>query len=102
MHTILGATGQIAIELARELHRSHPGELRLVSRAPRPVNGNEELVPADLLAPEFYGPGRTQSVTNALVIDPCRARKRPRVPVRDDTRRTPVTYRQGLEAIFSG
>lgn len=39
-------------------------------------------------APEFYGPGRTQSITNTLVIDRIRAGKTPRVPVRDDTRRT--------------
>ncbi|MBS0448558.1 MAG: NAD-dependent epimerase/dehydratase family protein [Proteobacteria bacterium] len=194
MQTILGATGQIAVELARELHRSHAGDLRLVSRSPRKVNDTDVLVPADLLdarqaadavkgssivyftaglppdtalwetqfpvmltnaiaasraarakfvyfdntymypqddrvltedapfepvgrkgrvraamasmvlqemargdipvligrAPEFYGPGKTQSITNTLVIDNIRNGKRPRVPVRDDTRRTLV------------
>lgn len=49
MQTILGANGQIAIELARELHRSRPTDLRLVSRSPRPVNESDELHPADLL-----------------------------------------------------
>jgi nucleoside-diphosphate-sugar epimerase len=39
-------------------------------------------------APEFYGPGNTQSVTNALVIDNLKAGRKPRVPVRDDTLRT--------------
>jgi len=39
-------------------------------------------------APEFYGPGKTQSFTNALVIDRLKLGKKPRVPVRDDTRRT--------------
>jgi nucleoside-diphosphate-sugar epimerase len=39
-------------------------------------------------APEFYGPGKTQSFTNALVIDRLKAGLKPRVPVRDDTRRT--------------
>ena len=39
-------------------------------------------------APEFYGPAKTQSFTNALVIDGLKAGKKPRVPVRDDTRRT--------------
>lgn len=39
-------------------------------------------------APEFYGPGKTQSVTNTLVINRLRAGERPRVPVRDDTLRT--------------
>ena len=192
MQTILGANGQIAVELARELGR-HPAEsLRLVSRHPRKVNETDALVAADLLdarqtaaavagsrvvyftaglppdtrlwetqfpvmlknaleasraagasfayfdntymypqddrlqteetpfapvgrkgkvraqmasmvleelargeipvliarAPEFYGPGKTQSVTNALVIDKLKARQKPRVPVRDDVLRT--------------
>ncbi len=39
-------------------------------------------------APEFYGAGKTQSVTNALVIDKLKAGKKPKVPLRDDTRRT--------------
>lgn len=39
-------------------------------------------------APEFYGPGKTQSFTNALIIDRLKAGKRPLVPLRDDTRRT--------------
>jgi nucleoside-diphosphate-sugar epimerase len=39
-------------------------------------------------APEFYGPGKTQSFTNALVIERLEAGEKPRVPVRDDTRRT--------------
>jgi len=39
-------------------------------------------------APEFYGPGKTQSFTNALIIERLRAGRKPRVPVRDDTRRT--------------
>lgn len=192
MQTILGANGQIAVELARELRRHYTAELRLVSRNPRKVNDDDELVPADLLdaartaeavkgsdvvyftaglppdtelweaqfpamlrnaldasraagakfvyfdntymypqdarvlkedapfepvgrkgrvraamaamvleemargeiavliarAPEFYGPGKTQSFTNALVIENLEAGKKPRVPVRDDTRRT--------------
>lgn len=192
MQTILGANGQIAVELARELHRAHTAELRLVSRSPRPVHDSDELVPADLLdaeqtasavagseivyftaglpadaelwerqfptmlrnaldaaraagakfayfdntymypqddrvqteeipfapvgrkgrvraamatmvldemargdipvliarAPEFYGPGRTQSFTNTLVIDRIKAGEKARVPVRDDRLRT--------------
>jgi len=39
-------------------------------------------------APEFYGPGKTQSFTNALVLDRLKAGEKPRVPVRDDTLRT--------------
>ncbi|QJI37096.1 NAD-dependent epimerase/dehydratase family protein [Pseudomonas sp. ADAK13] len=192
MQTILGATGQIAVELARELHRIFTDDIRLVSRNPLKVNESDTLVPADLLdagqaanavkgssivyftvglppdtemwetqfllmlqnslnatraanarfvyfdntymypqnnrvltegapfepvgrkckvraamaylvlqemergdipvvigrAPEFYGPSKTQSVTNRLVIDNLKAGKIPRVPVRDDTKRT--------------
>ncbi len=192
MQTILGASGQIAVELARELSSSHTDELRLVSRNPAKVNPADTLLPADLLdadqaakaikgssivyftaglppdtrlweqqfprmlknaleatraanakfvyfdntymypqndrlltedapfqpvgrkgqvraamasmvlqemargdipvligrAPEFYGPGKTQSITNSLVLDNLKAGKTPRVPVRDDTLRT--------------
>ncbi|MCU7646514.1 SDR family oxidoreductase [Pseudomonas piscis] len=192
MQTILGASGQIAVELARELSSSHTDELRLVSRNPVKVNPSDTLLPADLLdadqtakaikgssivyftaglppdtrlweqqfplmlenvlqatraanakfvyfdntymypqnarllaedtpfqpvgrkgqvraamasmvlqemargdipvligrAPEFYGPGKTQSITNSLVLDNLKAGKTPRVPVRDDTKRT--------------
>lgn len=192
MQTILGANGQIAVELARELRRSYTSELRLVSRNPRKVNETDRVASADLLdagqtanavhgseivyftaglppdtglwekqfptmlrnaldacratgakfayfdntymypqdnrllteetpfapvgrkgkvrasmakmvleemargeipvligrAPEFYGPGKTQSFTNALVIDKLKAGEWPRVPIRDDTRRT--------------
>lgn len=192
MQTILGANGQIAVELARELQRHHTGDLRLVSRNPRKVNDTDTILAADLLdarqtaravegssivyftaglppdtglweeqfptmlknaldacravgakfayfdntymypqddrllteeapfapvgpkgrvrahmatmvleemargdipvligrAPEFYGPGKTQSFTNALVTDKLKADKSPRVPLRDDTRRT--------------
>jgi uncharacterized protein YbjT (DUF2867 family) len=35
MQTILGANGQIAEELARELRRHYTDDLRLVSRTPR-------------------------------------------------------------------
>jgi len=192
MQTILGATGQIAVELARELHRSHTTDLRLVSRHPQKIHETDTVVSANLLdaaqtaqavkgssivyftaglppdtamweaqfpvmlknaldasraagakfvyfdntymypqddrlltedmpfapagpkgkvraamantvlaemargempvligrAPEFYGPGKTQSITNTLILDNIRAGKIPRVPVRDDTLRT--------------
>ncbi|MGB4779814.1 NAD-dependent epimerase/dehydratase family protein [Microbacterium sp.] len=191
-YTILGANGQIAVELARELSRIQESPLRLVSRKPRKVSDTDTLVSADLMdadattaavagsdvvfftaglpadtrvwqerfptmlrnaldaaraagarfayfdntymypqdgrvlteetpfepvgakgrvraelasmvlaeiergeipaliarAPEFYGPGRTQSFTNAFVTDRLKAGKKPRVPVRDDRRRT--------------
>lgn len=192
MQTILGANGQIAVELARELQLKYTSDVRLVSRHPRKVNDTDTLVSANLLdakqtldavkgssivyftaglppdtalweaqfptmlknaldacrvagasfayfdntymypqdarllteeapfapvgrkgkvraamatmmlqemargeipvligrAPEFYGPGKTQSFTNALIIEKLQAGKKPRVPVRDDTRRT--------------
>lgn len=192
MQTILGANGQIAVELARELRRAHTQDLRLVSRNPHKVNDTDELQRADLLdagqttaavagsdivyftaglpadtelwerqfptmlrnaldaarttgakfayfdntymypqddriqteetpfapvgrkgrvraemanmvleeiargdipvliarAPEFYGPGHTQSFTNTLIIDNIRAGRKARVPVRADRLRT--------------
>lgn len=48
MHTILGANGQIATEIARELHRSGITDIRLVSRTPRPVNTTDTVMSADL------------------------------------------------------
>lgn len=39
-------------------------------------------------APEFYGPGKTQGVTNSLVLDPIAAGTQPRVPISDRTLRT--------------
>ena len=38
MQTILGANGQIAMELAQEPQRKVPGDLRLVSCTPRKVH----------------------------------------------------------------
>lgn len=49
MQTILGANGQIAVELARELARIHSTDLRLVSRKPRKVNNTDDLMSADLM-----------------------------------------------------
>lgn len=206
MQTILGANGQIAIELARELRREYTDDLRLISRNPRKVHGEDELVSADLLdaeqtreavkgssivyftaglppdtelwerqfrtmlknaldacraagaafayfdntymypqdgrvltedtpflpvgrkghvraalaemvleemargeipvviarAPEFYGPGKTQGITNVLVFDRLKAGEKPRVPVRDDVLRTLIwtpDASRGLAAI---
>lgn len=39
-------------------------------------------------APEFYGPGKTQGVTNALFFDPIAAGKNPRIPISDSPRRS--------------
>lgn len=48
MHTILGAGGTIARELARHLPSLTAEPLRLVSRHPQPVNPSDELLAADL------------------------------------------------------
>src|SRR5688572_18478183 len=50
MQTILGAGGTIARELAKELKR-YTERVRLVSRNPKQVNENDELVSADLSDP---------------------------------------------------
>jgi len=39
-------------------------------------------------APEFYGPGQTQSITTTMVVDPLWNRKTAKVLLRDDTRRS--------------
>ncbi len=39
-------------------------------------------------APEFYGPGKTQSLTNSAVFDRIRHGKRPMVPLNSRTRRS--------------
>lgn len=39
-------------------------------------------------APEFYGPGKTQSITNSAILEPLRDGKRARVFLRDDTLRS--------------
>lgn len=48
MQTILGAKGQIAEELARELNRKYTSNIKLVSRNPAPLNVSDTLFPADL------------------------------------------------------
>lgn len=48
MQTILGAKGQIAEELARELKRKYTSDIRLVSRNPQVINSTDTLFPADL------------------------------------------------------
>ena len=48
MQTILGSTGVIGRELAKTLPQ-YTNEIRLVSRNPKKVNDNDELVSANLL-----------------------------------------------------
>lgn len=52
MQTILGANGQIAEELARELKRKYTSDIRLVSRNPKKINETDSLFPANLLDKE--------------------------------------------------
>lgn len=49
MQTVLGANGQIAMELARELGRKYTSNVWLVSRNPRKVHDTDSQVPANLL-----------------------------------------------------
>ncbi|MGO3306472.1 MAG: NAD-dependent epimerase/dehydratase family protein [Sphingobacterium sp.] len=51
MQTILGAGGDIGSLLAKEL-KQFSEKIRLVARYPSQVNGNDELVSADLLDPD--------------------------------------------------
>ncbi|MGL4631170.1 MAG: NAD-dependent epimerase/dehydratase family protein [Leadbetterella sp.] len=51
MQTILGANGQIAEELARELYKNYTKYIRLVSRNPKKINETDQLFPANLLDP---------------------------------------------------
>ncbi|MCW3111267.1 MAG: dependent epimerase/dehydratase family protein [Segetibacter sp.] len=51
MQTILGATGPIGTELAKELIR-YTDKIRLVSRNPKKVNATDILLPADLTKAE--------------------------------------------------
>ncbi len=52
MQTILGSGGPIADMLARELHRNHTQNIRLVSRKPTKVNDTDSLFTADLTDPK--------------------------------------------------
>lgn len=102
MQTILGASGQIGHELAVHLKRDFTDDIRLVSRNPRKVDDSDQLHGAGLLeamdekrvtamicrAPEFYGPGKTQSITNSAIIEPLVQGKAARVFLRDDTLRS--------------
>jgi uncharacterized protein YbjT (DUF2867 family) len=52
MQTILGANGQIAEELAKELKRKYTSDIRLVSRTPKKVNDTDSLFAANLMDAE--------------------------------------------------
>ena len=52
MQTILGATGPIGKELAKELHRNYTTDIRIVSRNPVRINDTDNVFAADLLEAE--------------------------------------------------
>jgi nucleoside-diphosphate-sugar epimerase len=192
MQTILGANGQIAEELAKELHRKYTTDIRLVSRNPKQIHNTDQVFSANLMdakccdkavdgseiayftvglpmnskmweeqfplmiknvieackkhqvklvffdntymyaktsepqteespflpigrksnvrakmaemvlneinkntiqamicrAPEFYGPNKTQSITNSMIFDNIEQNKKLKVPISDNTKRT--------------
>ena len=49
MQTILGSSGQIGQELAKELYKSYTQDIRLVSRNPKKINEADQLFKANLL-----------------------------------------------------
>jgi len=49
MQTILGANGQIAEELTRELYKNFTKDIRLVSRNPKKIHETDQLFPANLM-----------------------------------------------------
>jgi uncharacterized protein YbjT (DUF2867 family) len=49
MQTILGASGQIGEELARELKRNFTSDIRIVSRKAQKVNDTDTVFSADLI-----------------------------------------------------
>lgn len=192
MQTILGANGQIAEELTRELYENYTKDIRLVSRNPKKIHETNQLFSANLMdekatekavegseiayltvglpmnsqmwenqfptmmknvieackkhnaklvffdntymyaktsepqteespffptgrkssvrakmaemllneinnktieavicrAPEFYGPNKTQSITNSLIFDAIQQGKKLKIPLKDNTKRT--------------
>lgn len=52
MQTILGANGQIAEELTRELYRNYTKDIRLVSRNPKKIHETDQLLSANLMDAE--------------------------------------------------
>ncbi|NHE56770.1 NAD-dependent epimerase/dehydratase family protein [Cyclobacterium plantarum] len=48
LHTILGSSGNIGMQLAKDLSK-YTDNIRLVSRNPKPIHGEESLLKADLL-----------------------------------------------------
>ncbi|WP_373492613.1 NAD(P)H-binding protein, partial [Aquiflexum sp.] len=66
LHTILGSTGNIGTSLAKDL-TAFTANIRLVSRNPKTIMGNEELVIADFLNEEAVDKAIAGSGTVYLV-----------------------------------
>lgn len=49
---------------------------------------NQSIEAVICRAPEFYGPGKTQSITNTLIFDNIKQGKKLKVPIKDNTLRT--------------
>lgn len=49
---------------------------------------NKEIDAVICRAPEFYGPGKTKSITNTLLFEKLKANKKPKVLLKDDVLRT--------------
>lgn len=80
---------QVATESTRFAPHGRKGKVRAMMADMVMDEMTKARIPVTICrAPEFYGPGKTQSVTNAMIIEPILKGKRPRVPVRDDVLRT--------------
>jgi nucleoside-diphosphate-sugar epimerase len=68
-----GRKGQVRADIAQELICAQT---------------EKDIVALIARAPEFYGPERTQSITQSTLIEPLKRGKKARVFLRDDTQRT--------------
>src|SRR5690606_14544213 len=50
-------------------------------------------------APEFYGPNKTQSITNTFIFENIRENKRLKVPLKDNTKRTLIWTPDASQAV---
>ncbi|WP_392467246.1 hypothetical protein ACF3NS_00500 [Arsenicicoccus cauae] len=104
MQTVLGANGQIAVGLTRELYRSRTHDIRLVSRSPHKVHDTDQPVAADL----------TDAEATSRVSKPLKEMSEQLPRYRGDdvfdssafTRRFPdlavTTYRDGIAQVLGG
>jgi nucleoside-diphosphate-sugar epimerase len=60
---------------------------------------NKEIEAVICRAPEFYGPGKTKGLTNALIFDNLRKGKKPKVFLKDDVLRTLIFTPDAAKAL---